>query len=59
MIQTSTSTTLSLATPSAVYGQSLSYTATVTGAGSPTGTVTFYCGVVNTADQIGRRLSAW
>ncbi len=51
--QASTSTVLSLGTPSAVYGQSLSFTATVTGAGSPTGTVAFYCGPVSTSDEIG------
>ena len=46
----------SSANPSS-FGQAVTYTATVTanapGSGSPTGTVTFYVGPVNPADQIG------
>ncbi len=43
-----------LATPSSVqYGQTATFTATVTGYGTPTGTVAFYSGAVNSADQIG------
>ncbi len=41
------------ATASAVYGESLTVTATVTGSGTPTGTVVLYLGIVNPADQIG------
>ncbi len=48
-----TSTTLTSSTASAVYGQSLTFTATVTGPGAPTGTVAFYAGPVAPADQIG------
>src|SRR5262249_48907371 len=40
-------------TPSAVYGQLLTFTATVTGPGAPTGTVAFYAGPVAPANQIG------
>ncbi len=39
-----TSTTLSSSKPSAVYGQSVTFTATVTGTIAPTGTVTFFSG---------------
>jgi Ca2+-binding RTX toxin-like protein len=45
---------IALATPAiVVYGQAATFTATVTGYGPPTGTVTFYSGPVNPADQIG------
>ena len=45
---------MTLATPSSVvYGQSATFTATVTGYGTPIGTVTFYAGPVNPADEIG------
>ena len=49
----STSTTLTSSAASAVYGQIVTFTATVAGPGAPTGTVAFYAGAVNTADQIG------
>ena len=43
-----------LAAPaSVVYGQSATFTATVTGYGTPTGSVTFYAGEINSADQLG------
>ncbi len=48
-----TSTMLTSSTPSAVYGQLLTFTATVTGPGAPTGAVEFYAGPVTPADQIG------
>ncbi len=48
-----TSTSLTSSTASAVYGQSLTFTATVAGPGAPTGTVMFYAGPVTPADQIG------
>ncbi|MFI5455769.1 MAG: Ig-like domain repeat protein, partial [Isosphaerales bacterium] len=48
-----TSTSLTSSTASAVYGQSLIFTATVAGAGAPTGAVAFYAGPVTPADQIG------
>ncbi len=38
---------------SVVYGQAASFTATVTGFGTPSGTVVFYKGAVNTGDEIG------
>ena len=45
---------ISLAAPvSIVYGQSASFTATVSGFGTPTGTVTFYTIQVDPADQLG------
>ncbi len=49
----STSTSLTSSSASAVYGQSLTFTATVAGPGSPTGTVAFYAGPVTPADEIG------
>jgi hypothetical protein len=48
-----TTTTLSPSTASDVYGQSLTFSATVTGQGTPTGAVAFYAGPVTAADQIG------
>jgi Ca2+-binding RTX toxin-like protein len=48
-----TTTTLAPTAASAVYGQSLTFTATVTGQGTPTGTVAFYLGAITTADKIG------
>ncbi len=48
-----TTTTLAPKTSSDVYGQSLTFTATVTGEGTPTGTVAFYLGAVTAADEIG------
>ena len=48
-----TSTTLTSSRTSAIYGQSVTFTAVVAGLGMPTGTVTFYAGVVSRADQIG------
>ena len=49
----STSTALQSSAPSAVYGQSVTFTAMVTGPGNATGPVSFYAGPVNTADLIG------
>ena len=49
----STSTTLTSTAASAVYGQSVTFTATVAGPADPTGTVAFYAGAVTPADQIG------
>ena len=51
--QEPTSTLLTSSTASVVYGQSLTFTATVTGPGAPTGAVAFYAGPVTPADQIG------
>ena len=48
-----TSTSLTSSAASAVYGQSLTFTATVTGVGAPTGAVAFYAGPVTPADLIG------
>ena len=48
-----TSTTLTSSAASAVYGQSLTFTATVAGPGNATGPVAFYNGTVTPADQIG------
>jgi Ca2+-binding RTX toxin-like protein len=48
-----TSTSLISSAASAVYGQPLTFTATVSGPGAPTGAVAFYAGPVNSADQIG------
>ena len=48
-----TSTALTSSVNPSTYGQSVTFTATVTGSGTPTGTVTFYAGAVNPADQIG------
>ncbi len=45
---------ITLAAPAnVVYGQAATFTATVTGFGPPTGTVTFYSGPANPADEIG------
>ncbi len=49
----STSTALQSSAPSAVYGQSVTFTAIVTGPGDATGPVDFYSGPVNSADLIG------
>ena len=55
--QDSTSTALTSSVNPSAFGQSVTFTATVTanapGSGSPTGTVTFYDGPVNSSDQIG------
>ena len=55
-VQSTTTTVVSSVNPSS-FGQAVTLTATVTanapGSGSPTGTVTFYVGPVNPADQIG------
>jgi Bacterial Ig-like domain (group 3)/MBG domain (YGX type)/NHL repeat len=52
-----TTTTLSSSAGSSLYGQAVTFTSTVTGnspaSGTPTGTVTFYDGAINVADQIG------
>ena len=48
-----TSTSLLSSSASAVYGQAVTFTATVAGFGTPAGTVTFYSGAVTAADQIG------
>ena len=48
-----TTTTLTSAATSTVYGQSASLTATVASPAVLTGTVTFYAGAVTTADEIG------
>ncbi len=48
-----TATSVSSSQNPSTYGQSVTFTATVTGSGTPTGTVTFYAGAVNPADQIG------
>ena len=53
MTVASTSTTLTSSAASAVYGQSVTFTATVAGPAVPTGTVAFYAGAVTPADQIG------
>ena len=45
---------ITLATPSSVvYGHAATFSATATGFGTPTGTVSFYSGPVNSADLIG------
>ena len=49
----STSTTLTSTSASTVYGQSVTFTATVASPAAPTGTVAFYNGAVTPADQIG------
>jgi Ca2+-binding RTX toxin-like protein len=51
--QASSSTSLSTSSASVVYGQTVTFTAIVTGYGTPTGSLTFYAGPVNAADQIG------
>ncbi len=52
-VSPATSTT-TLATPtSVVYGQTATFTVTVTGYGAPVGEVTFYAGPINSADEIG------
>ena len=51
--QASTMTVLTSSDATSVYGELVTFTATVTGSGTPTGTVTFYAGAVNPADQIG------
>ena len=48
-----TTTNLASSATSAVYGQAVTFTATVFGFGTPIGSVTFYSGAVNVADQIG------
>ena len=48
-----TSTMLTTSAASSVYGRLVTFTATVTGPATPTGTVTFYNGAVTAADQIG------
>ena len=48
-----TSTMLTSSAASSVYGGLVTFTATVSGPGAPTGTVTFYNGAVTAADQIG------
>jgi hypothetical protein len=48
-----TTTTLSSSASSAVYGTTLTFTATVSSPAVPTGTVAFYAGPVNSSDQIG------
>ena len=53
VIQATTTTTLSSSAPSAVYGQTVTFTATVGGPGVATGSVAFYSGPVDLADQIG------
>ena len=50
---TTTTTTVSSSQNPSTYGQSVTFTATVTGSGTPTGTVTFYAGAISPADQIG------
>src|SRR5208337_4695106 len=45
--QASTTTVLTSSDATSVYGESVTFTATVTGSGTPTGTVTFYAGAVN------------
>ena len=55
--QDGTTTTISAAPSSSVYGQAATFTATLSvnapGSGTPTGTVTFFDGAVNPSDQIG------
>jgi CSLREA domain-containing protein len=57
VVQDSTTTTVSSSASSSYFGQPLTFTATVTanapGSGTPAGTVAFYLGPVNAADQIG------
>ena len=52
-VGTATSTTVLAAPSSVVYGQTATWTATVTGYETPTGTVSFYFGAVNPADLVG------
>ena len=52
-MQATTTTTLSSSAPSAVYGQNVTFTATVSGNGVATGSVAFYSGPVDLADEIG------
>ena len=49
-----TSTTLRSSRAQVVYGQAVTFTATVTGGSNPTGDVTFYSGAVNPADELGQ-----
>jgi Ca2+-binding RTX toxin-like protein len=49
----STSTMLQSSAPTEEYGQSVTFTATVTGQGTPTGQVSFYDGPVDSSDLIG------
>ncbi len=53
VIQATTTTTLSSSALAAVFGQSVTFTATVSGPGVATGSVAFYSGPVDLADQIG------
>ena len=48
-----TETTLRASSAQVVYGQSVTFTAAVTGLGIPTGDVTFYSGPVNESDELG------
>ena len=53
IVSSSTSTTVLTAPTNVVYGQAATFTATVSGYGTPTGSVTFYAGEVNPDDAIG------
>ena len=52
-IESATTTSVGSSLNASTYGQSVTFTATVTSSGTPTGTVTFYAGAVNPANQIG------
>ena len=52
-VGTATSSTVLAAPSSVVYGQTATWTATVSGYETPSGSVSFYFGPVNTADLVG------
>ncbi len=53
IVSSGASTTVLAAPEPVVYGQAATFTATVMGYGTPTGTVTFYTGEVNPDDELG------
>ncbi len=53
VVPSATTTTLSESSASVVYGQTASFTAVVSGYGTPTGKVLLYQGAVLAADQVG------
>ena len=53
VLSETTSTALSSSASSVVYGQAVTFTATVTGSGVPTGSVTFYSGAGTPQHQLG------